>query len=127
MWLFGVSLAVAQTPGWLSVAASEGGQHIYEAKQGSYEVTRTQGGDEIAVVIGRHEDKSTSTVHLQKWYVKTMDCRAKQGKIVTLKMDGSFSFEGDYVDGGGNIASAKGEFICAVYDFHTAQRRKKSL
>lgn len=125
--LLSCSVAHAQSPGWQSVAVSSDGLQIYEAKNGSFQVAKSKGGEEIAVVIGKSENKSTSTIEVQKWYVKTADCRAKYGKLVTLDVDGSFKFENDFAEGAGNIAAAKAEFICDVYHYNMEAKRKKSL
>ena len=113
-----------QSPGWISVAATD--EAKFEAQQGSFEVRTNRSNEEIAVVTGRVILK-TNNVELQKWYVRTANCDAKQGKIVVLTLSGDFKYDEDFIFGGGTVGSATAQFVCGVRKYVSEEARKKSL
>lgn len=110
---------------WISVASGKNDE--YYVLKGSYELRKNRSGEEIAVVTGKNDDRAARQINLEKWYVRTEDCLRKQGKMVTLNMDGNFKYEFDFIFGAGSVGSAKAEFVCAVYLYQTMERDKKGL
>lgn len=122
------AVAAHAQEGWISVATSQNGETSYDARKGTFEVRLNQSNEEIAVITGKSvRGKANPEINLEKWYVRTKDCAAKQGKVVTLTMDGQFKFDNDFIFDAGSMASGKAEFICEVLDHFNAERRKKSL
>jgi hypothetical protein len=112
---------------WVFVAENNDSTHIYSGKKGSFEITTTKSGIEVAMIVGQTENKRDETVIYNKWYVSTSDCEAGIGKLVVLKIDGSFSFESDYVSGGKNVASTIADTICQIYRVSLEDRQGKSI
>jgi len=110
---------------WFEVAATD--ERIWEVQGGSFEESRTKGGDPIAVVISRVTTKSTKQIDLRKSYVPIADCEKRMGKVVTLDLDGKFRFENDFLFGGGTVASSMAEFICEVYFIRVKAAEKKGI
>lgn len=98
---------------WIPTANSDSAD--FSILKGSFIVSKNKAGEEVATVTGRIRGTATKTVVLEKWYVKTADCAQKQGKIVTVDMDGKFKYENDFVFEAGSIASVNAELICIVY------------
>lgn len=113
------------TDGWVLVAFNDYG--TYEAKEGSFVVRDNKSNQRVATVTGKIFQNSTKTTEFQKWYVKLSDCADKEGKIVTLGLDGEFKYDNDFIIGATTVGTAKADFICGVYDFQMAEKRKKSL
>lgn len=112
---------------WLNTAADMDGEMASSVRVGSFTVAKNQGGEPIAVVIGRIVNKKTSRIDLQKWYVRLADCAAGQGKLVTLSISGQFRYDNDFVFDGGTISSTNAKFICDTYNYIEQQSRKKSM
>lgn len=126
--MHGFGLAHAQPAGWTSIGSSANENLTLEAREGSFELRFNGTKEEIAVITGKAvRGGPTGSVELEKWYVRTKDCKNKQGKAVTLTMDGEFKFDNDFIFGAGNMKSEKAEFICAMYDYLSAEKRGKSL
>ena len=123
------SVGHAQTNGWLSVASSSDERVRKEAKTGSFELNTNKGGDEIAVVTGRslNGPRANPTIALEKWYVRTIDCKRGQGKVVVLTLSGEYKYENDFLREGGTIASGMAEFICDVHAIVLESRNKKGI
>lgn len=117
-------LAFAQD-NWIPVSNSQYGEGF--ALKGSYVLTKNKVGEEIAVITGKTDVKATSTIDLEKWYVRVADCRRKQGKLVALTMDGEFKYDSDFVYGAGSVGSAKAEFVCGVYEYQRQEKADKGL
>ena len=101
---------------------------VLEARAGSFDVRKNGAKEEIAVISGKAiRGNTNSRIDLEKWYVRTSDCVAKQGKVVTLTLDGEFKFDSDFIFDAGSIASGKAEFICSVFEYSKAEKRSKSL
>lgn len=112
--LFCFSSGVASAADWLPVSSSD--RADYFGLAGSFKVTTNKAGDEIAVMTGKNDNKADRTVTLEKLYVRVRDCKAQQGKVVALTMEGDFKYDFDFIFGAGNVGSTKAEFICGVYD-----------
>lgn len=106
---------------WISVSGND--THKNEFRVGTYELSRTKNGEEVAVVVNRRTVFSTNRITMNKQYVRTRDCHRGFGKLVTLDLNGDFLYDNDYVNDGGTIASANAEFICLVY---AADLKKRS-
>lgn len=102
---------------WITVAESY--ESVFAIQPGSLEETRTIGGLEIAAVVGRSLDKKTRRIELRKWYVTLQDCSRKLGKLVTLRLDGTYFFDNDFVFGSETIASQVAEIICGAHNSRT--------
>jgi hypothetical protein len=122
--LLGITQASAQTD-WIKIAEAD--ETSWYVKPGSLEVAKTKGQVPIVVVIGRVVDSETKQVNLYKWYVSIADCQRELGKVVSLKIDGAYSFENDFVFGSGNVASAMAQSICGAYAFQVKNRDNKGL
>ncbi|MBL0718356.1 hypothetical protein JI742_00490 [Piscinibacter sp. Jin2] len=118
-----LSCAAHSQQAWLEVAKNDDG--IWEVQNGSFEETKTKGGEAIAIVVSRVTNRSTNRIDLRKSYVTLSACERRMGKIVTLDLDGKFRFENDFVVGGETIASAVAEFICEVYSIRAKEAEKK--
>lgn len=119
--------SAADSSEWVRIANNSDGTLIYSGKKGSFELTTTKGGEDIAVIVGQTEDESTKNVVYMKWYVTTADCEAGLGKLVVLKVGGEYNFETDFVSGGQNIASGIADSICAVYRSKQSAKKSKSI
>ncbi len=113
--------------GWLYILDTNDEAHKYYAQKGSFEMTKNKAGDPISAVTGRVIDTSTSMIELQKWYVRDADCDAKQGELVTLKLDGTFLYNNDFIFGAGSVASGLAQFICSLYFYEEKQNEKKGM
>ena len=112
---------------WIKIDESKDGSHLVYALRGSYGLSRNKGGDQIAVITTRSVNKKSDRVFLQKSYVRTRDCAAKQGKIVSLSMDGEFLYENDFIFDAGTIATSIAEMICLIYAADQAERDGKGI
>jgi len=106
------SIALAEDDEW--VYSSGNNENSFYMKKRSFEIASNKKGEQIALVIGRVIDLKTNLISLEKWYVKTKDCYASQGLIVTTTLAGEYKFENEFIFGGGSIASANAELICKV-------------
>ena len=86
------------------------------ALRGSYELSANKSGEQVAVITAKSNDNKGGRIHLHKKYVRTKDCIAEQGKIVSLTMDGEFAYENEFVFGAGSIATSIAETICGIYN-----------
>ncbi len=112
---------------WINIASSSEKENRWDVQPGSLEFSKTKGGTSIAVVIGRTTDTRTSRIDLYKWYVSATDCKNKMGKVVSLKIDGTYQFENDFVFGSGSVATAMAEAICGAADYSIKKTNEKSL
>ena len=96
---------------WVTLAGTD--QFTWEGHAGTVRATTTRGGTQVVVAQGRVTDKKTTVVTFQKWYVSVTDCRAGNGKLVTLDMEGNFQGENDFVLHGGTVASSLAEMLCS--------------
>jgi hypothetical protein len=85
------------------------------------------GGAAIAIILGQIEDKKAKEVSYRKWYVTTADCEAGVGKLVILKVDGTYDMETDYVSNGNSISSDIGDVICGIYFDNKKAQEEKGL
>lgn len=95
---------------WLPLSSTD--DLIFEGRAGSREFSTTRGGNQIVIASGRVINKKTQKITFEKWYVGVDECRTGYGKIVTLNMDGSFSFENNFVLKGGSVASILADVLC---------------
>ena len=123
--VFAVFCVSAVAEDWIQTAQT--GSISFYAQPGSYSITKNQGGKNVSVITAKTVDAQTTVINLEKWYVLTTDCAAKQGKIVTVTISGEYKYENDFVFGSGSIASTNAEFICGVQDYVKQGYRKKSL
>jgi hypothetical protein len=110
---------------WYEVGSTD--ESIWEVQSGSFEETRTKGGDPIVVMISRVTNKSTKRIDLRKTYVPVASCEKRMGKVVTLDLDGKFRYENDFLIGGGTIASGLAEFVCEVHSIRVKAAEKKGI
>ena len=97
---------------WITIAETL--DSLWQVQPGSLDFGKTKNGTVIASVVGKITEKRSRNIDLHKWYVAGADCRRKMGKLVTLKIDGSFAYENDFVFGAGNVASSMAEAICGA-------------
>jgi hypothetical protein len=119
------SLALADD--WIMIAGTQGDDWIYYGLKGSYELKFNKAGEEIAVITGKTDDKQKRRIDLEKLYVRTADCKRKQGKAVALTMDGEFKYDYDFIFQAGSVGSSKAEFVCSIYFADTAVKSGKGL
>lgn len=112
---------------WIYIAKNSENTDTYSAKKGSFEITSTKSGTEIALILGQIENHKNNKFKYNKWYVATSDCERGMGKIVILKVNGDYDFESDFVADGNNIASGIADFICSVYKLYKKQKQGKGV
>jgi len=112
---------------WIPITQDSDGVQFYSGKRGSYELTTTKAGIQVALFLGQVEDKKKKSVSYSKWYVSTADCDAGLGKLVVLKLNGDFDFESDFVAKGSNIASGIADAICSVYQADAKKKLGKGI
>jgi hypothetical protein len=110
---------------WINIASSA--ESEWDIQPGSFEFSKTRGGEYIAVTTGKVIDAKTSQISLYKWYVTANDCKRKMGKFVSLNIDGTFEFQNDFVFGSGSIASSIAEAICSVADYAIKKSYEKGM
>ena len=119
------SLSVAHAEDqWAVVAASDTATHSVKIE--TFDLQTNRSGDEVVTVIGKTEN-SDKTINVYKLYVRTADCQAGYGKLVTLSTDGTFQFDNDFASGSGNVGSAKAEAVCYFYKLMQEAAAGKSL
>lgn len=111
--------------GWTLISTNS--DFEYSGKHGSFERVRNKSNDMVFVIVGREVNKKTKNIGVEKWYVRDSDCRRKQGKIVTLSINGDFKYDNDFVFGAGNVASGMAEFICSIEGAVKAADDRKGL
>ena len=116
--------AMAQSD-WIVIGETDDSK--WEIKPGSLEVSKTKSQTNIAVVVGRVTDRKTNIISLYKWYVSLSDCKRELGQIVSLNIDGSYSFENSFVFGSGNVASSMAKNICGAYTYQTNAQQGKGM
>lgn len=109
-----------------TLAASSNKIELY-AQPGSFIFSKNKASEPIAVVTGKSVDKLTTQIEVEKWYVRLVDCEAKQGKLVTLTIGGEFKYDNDFVFGSGSLASITAKLVCDVATYVAEEKRKKSL
>lgn len=122
-----ISTNLIAQDGWTVIAATTGNKYVISGLNKSYTLGTNKKGEEIAVITTKSNDKVDNKVTLNKKYVRTRDCIYKQGKIVTLTMDGEFSYENDFIFGAGSIATSIAELICGIYLDEKKQVDEKSI
>lgn len=122
--LFLVSPSYAKKE-WGVVADSD--THIFSIKYSTLELTTNKAGDDVAAAIGRGVSKKNKTILVEKWYVRTADCDAGYGKLVTLSTDGTFKYENDFALDGGNVASSMADGLCYFYKLVKKKRDENGI
>lgn len=112
---------------WIPITQNIEDTQFYSGKKGSFEITTTKSGLNVATIIGQTEDRKQKSATYNKWYVSIDDCDAGMGKLVVLKINGEYSFEGDFVSGGKNIASRIADVICEIYQNDLKNKDSKSI
>lgn len=119
------SSSFGQPSPWVTVVTAENNV-TYEFKTGSFELSKNGAGETIGAVISRTTMPDRS-IRLNKKYVRTTECEAGQGKIVTLNLSGEFAYDNDFLFQGGTIASSLAEMLCVLLAMDRDERRKKSM
>lgn len=112
---------------WIYLLKNSENTETYSAKKGSFEITSTKSGTEIALILGQIQNHKTNKFNYKKWYVAISDCERGMGKIVVLKVNGDYDFESDFVADGNNIASGIADAICSIYKFDKKQKQGKGV
>ena len=86
-----------------------------------------ENGEQIAVITTKSNNKKNGQVSLEKKYVRTKDCVAEQGKVVSLTMDGDFSYENSFIFGAGSVATSIAETICGIYTMNQQEKDGKGI
>lgn len=109
------SIGHAQKPDWVKLAETD--EMVWDGRVGTREFGKTRSGKEMVVATGRTVDKKTKRITFEKWYVLVDHCRAGQGQLTTVDMDGAYKYETDFMFKGGTVASSLAEMLCyAVSD-----------
>ena len=95
---------------WIKITESDGNR--YDGKAGTREFSTNRAGKQIITAFGRTYAKSDKKYDFVRWYVTVEDCKAGYGKLVTLKMNGDFWFDNDFVENGGTVGSRVAEILC---------------
>ena len=112
---------------WIKVEESRDGSYLVHALRGSYALSSTKNGEQIAVITTKSNNKKNGQVSLEKKYVRTKDCVAEQGKVVSLTMDGDFSYENSFIFGAGSVATSIAETICGIYTMNQQEKDGKGI
>ena len=110
---------------WIDLAAST--DKTYSAKSGTFEIVTNKAGDEVVAVVGRVVNKKKDQTLVEKWYVRTADCRAGYGKLVTLTADGTFKFDNDFATDSGNVGSGIAESLCYFYEVVSKKQEEQGI
>jgi hypothetical protein len=132
-WITAISFALvgtavlADNDAWIAISGTK--KHLYEVKRGSFERTTNKAGEEIGLVVARQTSQldDPKQITLEKWYVRTSDCQRGMGKLVTLTLNGDFSYENDFIIDGGTVASTNAQTICEVLQLNKEAARKKGI
>jgi hypothetical protein len=125
-----VAASLAASAGYADtrwIRLSESNDMVWEVKPGSLDASRTKGGADIAVVVGRVRHVKNKNVSVYQWYVTLEDCDREMGKVVSLDMDGKFRFETEFVFSAGSVASIMAEAICTANTMQVKVRSDKSI
>lgn len=95
---------------WVKLGENESTR--VDARAGTLGFGKTKAGTPIVFIQGRVFHAKNSSYAYEKWYVSVADCKVGYGKLVTLKLDGEFSYENDFVANGGSIGSAIADTLC---------------
>lgn len=97
-------------------------------KNSSGEFSETPGKEKTIVMIFDTKIKKDNSSIFSKKYVTYEDCEKGYGELVTLRLNGSYSFTSQYVSKGTTLASSIGDHICGVYfEIKNGDIRKKLL
>ena len=121
----GVAISAHAQEEWIEVAKSSASS--FSIKLSTLTFKRNKAEEAIVVGVGRSVDIKTRAVVIEQWYVRTDDCDAELGKLVTLSTDGTYLYENDFVFDGGNVASAKAESLCTFYKAVKENAEKKGI
>lgn len=119
-----VTAQVTASDEWIHVAESDTAK--FSIRAATFDLGTNKAGEDVVSAVGRTEN-ADKTIHVYKMYVRTSDCDASYGKLVTLDTSGTFQYENDFAFGSGNIGSSKAEALCYFYTVVEEERRKKSL
>ncbi|MFT6465038.1 MAG: hypothetical protein ACJARL_001838 [Halopseudomonas sp.] len=111
--------------GWTVLSSVEGG-YEFSIKNGSFSSTQTKAGSEIALVAGRAVSPE-GAISIEQWYVTAEDCNREMGNLVTLTVDGDFSYETTFAFGAGSAASAIAQVICGANSLHLEASQRKGI
>lgn len=75
-------------------------------------VKKNINGQELIGVTGRNVDVASNKTILVNWYVTQAACNKQQGKLITVNIDGSDSYDNNFVLGSGSMGSIIAESIC---------------
>lgn len=115
---------VSASDEWIQIAESDTAK--FSIKVATFEITTNKAGDTVVSAIGRTEN-ADKTINVYKMYVRTRDCDAGYGKLVTLDTSGTFLFENDFASGSGNIGSGKADALCFFHKAVQEEMQQKSL
>jgi hypothetical protein len=115
---------VSASDEWIKIAESDTAK--FSVKVATLEMATNKAGDDVVSAIGRTE-YADKKINVYKMYVRTTDCDAGYGKLVTLDTSGTFQYDNDFAFGSGNIGSSMAEALCYFYKAVQEERRKKSL
>lgn len=123
--LASLSAHAADESPWVEIA--QGTSIVWSAQRGSYELRKTAGGVEVAVVNIQFYDKDDATYEYGKLYVTLADCRAGEGKLTRLRTGGEWMYDTDFNRKGESVGASVGNFICSVWEQDVADRKAKSI
>ena len=110
---------------WVEVASTD--THTFSVRKGSFEVTETKGGADIAVVLGQATNKKNKSIEYRQWYVSKDDCVSGLGKLVMLDTKGAYVSEVDFVAKGDSAASGIADTICRIYLDELKKQQDKGI
>jgi hypothetical protein len=113
LFLFCVCGVAAADDGWTLVAGDAGGVAKYYVKNGSCYVAAYT-NDHVDFVRCIEKGVIAPSVTLQTIEVALPSCRKEIGILVTREFNGTIVARNSVVFGGGNIASAEFETLCAI-------------
>ena len=110
---------------WIEVSSTD--THTFSVRKGSFEVTRTKGGSDIAVVLGQATNRKSKSIEYRQWYVSKDDCLSGLGKLVMLDTKGTYVSEVDFVAKGDSAASGIADAICSIYLDELKKQQDKGI
>lgn len=110
---------------WVEVSSTD--TDTFSVRKGSFKVTKTKGGSDIAVVLGQATNRKSKSIEYRQWYVSKDDCLSGLGKLVILDTKGTYVGEVDFVAKGDSAASGIADTICRIYLADLKEQQDKGI
>ena len=112
---------------WIKLTETADKSAEYYGLKNSYALRTNKKGEEIVVWTEKQNDRQTSIITIGKLYVRTKDCQAKQGKAVSVNLDGDFLSDFDFIFGAGSVGAFRAEMLCDIYLTNKKDKMEKGI